>query len=144
MTTFIATAVFQQTFDRIVKHLLQQGRQSINDFGSCRYRGENGASCAVGCLITDEAYYPSMEGAEARHLSVLNAVEESLNMPSGRLTKTDRFSEFLREAQIIHDNYDMYKRDEVWEDYIRDRFRLLAKKYNLETYALDKPQTTEV
>jgi hypothetical protein len=28
----------------------------------CRYRGDNGNACAVGCFIPDDLYHPSMEG----------------------------------------------------------------------------------
>ena len=33
-----------------------------NGNNSCAYRGEEGTSCAVGCLIPDELYTPSIEG----------------------------------------------------------------------------------
>lgn len=55
----------QEIFDKVVTHLLTQGRQSLVDenlFGGCAYRGHDGTKCAVGCLISDEAYVPALEG----------------------------------------------------------------------------------
>jgi hypothetical protein len=48
----------QSIFDTVSRHLLTQGKRSIdsdeNGQTRCRYRGENGLACAVGCLLTDE------------------------------------------------------------------------------------------
>jgi len=60
----------QETFNRVAKHLLTQGKRSLavypgsEDYGQkdCAYRGEGGLSCAVGCLIPDERYRRSWEG----------------------------------------------------------------------------------
>lgn len=47
----------QKTFDKVVKHLLKQGKQSLMSGGFiCANRGANNTSCAVGCLLPDEAY----------------------------------------------------------------------------------------
>lgn len=45
----------QETFDTVARHLLTQNARSTLG-GSCRYRGECGLKCAVGCLISDEEY----------------------------------------------------------------------------------------
>lgn len=50
-----------EIFDRVCSHLLAQNQRAECDVG-CAYR-VNGLKCAVGCLITDEAYNPNMEGA---------------------------------------------------------------------------------
>jgi len=57
----------QEVFDRVVTHLRAQNAKSISfNFDkkdmTCRYRGDNGTSCAVGCLIPDEDYDPIFEG----------------------------------------------------------------------------------
>lgn len=52
-------------FKHVGKHLLTQNEQSLVDRDtdrSCAYRGDGGLKCAVGCLITDEAYDPAIEG----------------------------------------------------------------------------------
>lgn len=50
----------QEIFDTVAKHLATQGRRAVGE-GRCLYRTEDGAKCAVGCLISDEEYTPDME-----------------------------------------------------------------------------------
>lgn len=53
----------QDVFNKVALHLLAQNKRSIvDDDGMCRYRGPEGTTCAVGCLIDDESYLPEMEG----------------------------------------------------------------------------------
>jgi hypothetical protein len=52
----------QKVFDTVVAHLRKQ--QTISRFENgkgCAYRGPNGTSCAVGCLIPDELYSATIE-----------------------------------------------------------------------------------
>lgn len=52
----------QEAFNRVVKHLREQGRKSQGPCGVyCRYRNYEGLKCAVGALIPDELYDPEME-----------------------------------------------------------------------------------
>ena len=52
----------QEVFDKVATHLLTQNFKSVDDFGRCcLYRGPEGTKCAVGILIPDEQYNPSME-----------------------------------------------------------------------------------
>lgn len=51
----------QEIFDKVLAHCRQQGVSATNDAGDCMYRGRNGTKCAVGCLIPDNVYVPSME-----------------------------------------------------------------------------------
>jgi hypothetical protein len=66
----------QEAFETVAKHLLAQGRRSqlspeqveavtltkgYAPSSTCVYRGEDGAKCAVGCLIPDEVYDKNME-----------------------------------------------------------------------------------
>jgi hypothetical protein len=55
-----ATAL--EVFNQVEEHLLSQGVKSIEkDNDACKYR-HNDLSCAAGCLISDEEYYPAIEG----------------------------------------------------------------------------------
>jgi hypothetical protein len=55
----------QQILDKVTDHLFTQGIASktvgVENTHICAYRGENGTSCAVGCLIPDEDYQADME-----------------------------------------------------------------------------------
>lgn len=50
----------QAIFNQVYAHLLKQGAASKNH-GDCVYRGDDGTSCAVGCLIPDDVYTPELE-----------------------------------------------------------------------------------
>ena len=64
----------QEIFDTVARHLFTQGTRAgkpvinldgeVHDF-ECLYRAPDGKTCAVGCLIPDAAYRPSMEGSGA-------------------------------------------------------------------------------
>lgn len=49
-------------FDRVSSHLLSQGVRSTAARGVCVYRSTTGLRCAIGCLISEGAYSPSLEG----------------------------------------------------------------------------------
>jgi hypothetical protein len=51
-----------QVFLAVSNHLLEQ-RQKSFDGKFCRFRDDQGRSCAVGCLISDKNYDESLEGA---------------------------------------------------------------------------------
>lgn len=97
----------QQIFTRVARHLLEQGEQSLS-FDRCAYRGEEGRSCAVGCLISDEEYDQGMEG---------RSVEYVFDISEG--AKAD----LLEGLQCIHD----VSSPEKW----RSRLEKLASDYNL-------------
>lgn len=64
----------QETFDKVVRHLLTQKEVSRRGEGGCAYRGEDGLMCAVGCLIPDENYSDVLERRAADHKAVLGAL----------------------------------------------------------------------
>lgn len=80
----------QEIFDKVVTHLLTQNEKSLGYDGLCKYRGNNGLMCAVGCLITDKDYRLEIEGLSASHCTVLNSLGYS--------------DPILEDLQIIHDN----------------------------------------
>lgn len=52
----------QEIFDKVATHLLTQNEKAVNSTGGCVYRTGKGLKCAVGCLISDDLYDPSLEG----------------------------------------------------------------------------------
>lgn len=58
----------QEIFDAVLAHLRKQGKASMSDPASCRYRGPGGTSCAVGCLIPDELYDPLIENVSSTQI----------------------------------------------------------------------------
>jgi len=87
----------QEVFNRVVVHLLKQGKQAILPDSTapvlmCAYRGKDGLKCAVGCLIPDEEYMPSFEGCSLERVRSLSRTLQSMN---GKL---------LKHLQYVHDS----------------------------------------
>lgn len=106
----------QEIFDIVAKHLLTQNCKALGLDGRCSYRGDAGTKCAVGILISDEEYYPEMEGFNVT----------GLKLPDRLLPHID----FLTRFQIIHDGCNV----EDWEALLLNT----AKKYHLSAETLRK------
>ena len=65
--------------------------------------------CAVGCLITDEAYSPDIEKQAADTEEVLQALRNS-GIDVATWTQSNADAQFLYEIQQIHDYTDV----DVW------------------------------
>lgn len=100
----------QAIFSIVATHLLTQARRSVSGYDACSYRGGGGTKCAVGALITDECYYPDLEGRRVSVPMVANAVSKSTNM-----IVDSEAVEFLTRLQAIHDNWDPTQ----WADCLR-------------------------
>lgn len=91
----------QEIYDTVKKHLLTQNAKSVFDPARieegtpCMYRGENGLQCAVGCLIPDDLYHRSMEGAS---VTLLVTKYSKLRELFGREN-----TGLVQELQNIHD-----------------------------------------
>lgn len=114
----------QATFDKVALHLLNQGMKSVNDNGDCMYRGGNGRSCAIGCLITDDVYNDSVEGETSRSIGVLNMLYQS----NPAIIGIDQVHDLIEDLQRLHDNASASS----WEFYLIG----IAKKYGLNTYSI--------
>lgn len=92
----------QEIFDRVSKHLLAQNakseRKGYKGGMLCAYRGNNGKSCAVGCLIADKDYNEDLEGLSVENHKVQDAL--------GEVLATDtRALDLLSQLQLMHDRY---------------------------------------
>ncbi len=71
---------------------------AITSLEVCAYRGTNGRSCAVGCLIADEHYSPALENQNAGSPIVQDALLKSGVDAYDSLTR-----DMLMELQGMHD-----------------------------------------
>ena len=94
-------------FDRVKTHLLAQGERALHGgepYGSgkkgigCAYHAQSGLKCAVGCLITEEAYSEELEGVPVDDLRVKDAL-----VASGIIDEPVT-SDMLGKLQSIHDD----------------------------------------
>lgn len=112
----------QEAYDRVMRHLDEQGHQANepdeNGIRRCVYRGENGDSCAVGCLIPDDQYVLAMEGLGILDLlegavgeDIYQRVADSLGIQADdpNLDVAD-LTNMLSELQELHDA------DSSWAD----------------------------
>lgn len=106
----------QQIFTTITTALIKQGKPSTTEDGSCKYRGPDGLKCAIGHLIPDNLYTPTIEGLSFRHKHVLSVLP--LPIP----TDSPLYS-VLELLQLTHDSEDVSQ----WPH----RFSEIAKEYGL-------------
>lgn len=92
----------KKLLDFVEQKLLEQGRPSINDDGSCLYRHSDGLKCGIGFLIPDALYCPSMEGitAAAINSKVHEHIRAEYSFPA-----EFNLSRLLDDVQDVHDNH---------------------------------------
>ena len=111
----------QEVFDKVAAHLLRQRSRSYRK-GGCAYRGKAGKMCAVGCLIADEHYRPSLEGSNLQSELVQAALKDS------GINVTQDMKFMLEDLQTCHD----YNEVSVWPQALRR----IADHYKLSTEVL--------
>jgi len=119
------TITNQEIFDKVWNHfVVNKGPASFNnESGMCKYRGDNGAKCAVGLFIPDEDYDPKIENYTA------NADRVTSLLP---FTVNDSKVSYLLELQRCHDRAVQYLTNT--EDFyivVERRLRELAELHNL-------------
>lgn len=113
----------QETFDEMVNHLRKQNSKSwlVDERdGACAYRSQDGKMCAVGCLIKDEFYDPSLDLEEN---IVSNPKVRKALCNSGYCTD-GKFRKLMESMQFCHDTIAVKE----WES----NFRIIANDHNLE------------
>jgi hypothetical protein len=120
----------QEIFDTVARHLFTQGKRAgiLRDgddgfYGPvfrCRYRTPDGATCAVGRLLPDDAYDPKMEGT-----SVLRLIDNfGGTLPSWMRENAD----LLDRLQKVHDQEDHWASDKR----MRWELSLVAQSFGLD------------
>lgn len=101
----------QEIYNKVRTHLLTQNAQAVTvgkNGETCAYRGDDGLTCAVGCLIPDEQYRTTFEGMGVTSQHVQKALVDAgvLNtvLFDDDAYKDDSTLGMLRGLQVIHDN----------------------------------------
>ncbi len=121
----------QEIFNKVYRHLLAQGVPAKLPRASkdiCAYRGADGSSCSVGCLIPDQMYDRAIEGVTLNEIldcepGTLAGGEFRLHLTLDRLGLLPHAG-LLIDLQDIHDDVS----PEDWEDALES----VAKLHNLE------------
>jgi len=94
-------------FTKVKGHLLAQGCRSAGDpgtgFTGCRYRGLENTKCAVGFLIKDKFYTPSIEGQSVQNSEVFSVVKLSLMEDGYHNPDYSTLKGLLMDLQAMHD-----------------------------------------
>ncbi|MGO4302221.1 hypothetical protein [Cupriavidus sp. RAF12] len=128
----------QELFDIALTNLRRQRVCSING-DECRYRGAEGARCAVGWAIPDEKYHAHMEGLDAGQLLDHATFSEALQGVNHELAQCiqrahdfylplpDDLPEPLSEHRRMTFKMQMGRGMEMWEA----EMQAIAAKFNL-------------
>jgi hypothetical protein len=119
----------QEIFDTVIDHLLSQGKQSKSHV--CLYRSDDGSKCAVGALIPDSEYDPTME------FSVVD--DRYTPHPASAIQAWAQWKhpndlKLLNRLQRLHDDGPSHSFDnphDAWEEYILSQSEIIAKEFNL-------------
>ena len=123
----------QEIFNFVKDHLLSQKAQSFNDeLNACAYYDhENNLTCAVGCLIDEDAYSPAFEGMAVSSVLSKNdpnfsdntyrEFEVALSNSIGKLTEEK--IDLLNSLQVCHDSHNVAN----WETELKN----IAKNFYL-------------
>lgn len=121
----------QQVFNKVADHLWTQGESSLDSTDMCSYRGANGTSCAVGCLIPDDVYTRGME-SQGVHSLVDWCETQGITLPA----EIPEHINMLCELQKLHDLW--FKSNGVAR-YLNMGLSAVASQFDLE-YA-DRQET---
>jgi hypothetical protein len=88
----------QAVYDKVKAHLLAQNARAMDHEETCLYRGPYGLKCAIGCLISDEAYYSDLEMLTPSDTPVQRALAKS-----GVKIEDEEDELFLTRLQQVHD-----------------------------------------
>ena len=115
--------ISQGLFNRVAEHLLKQNQRSLLPSGKCAYYGVGGLRCALGCLVTEGSYSPSIEGNGIGTPAVDKALQQS-GVPFYSPVVA-----LLEDLQGIHD---------IWQpDTWPLKLGEIATKYGLSAVAVD-------
>lgn len=112
----------QEVFDTVAKHLFAQGERSMDERAwGYAYRAVDGKKCAIGILIPDREYDPSMEDTAVR--DILVDVPSLNGIPTHLLTA----------LQQVHDFSGNWCADGA----MKDSLAAIAKNFGLSPAVLD-------
>lgn len=119
----------QQIFDKVWQHfVVERGPWSVNRYGTCQYRGPRGQKCAVGVLIPDDMYQPSMERIEVGDLVFYHQFQAVVDYLD---TTNERRAKLLQDLQKAHDEGPYEYTDASFTQAMQDRLMLIAHSYGL-------------
>ncbi len=106
-----------ELYTRVTTHLITQGRRSWGllpdeatartgeDSTGCLYRGPDGTMCAIGCLIPDRLYMPSLERLSLADLTTASQWNPVWGiLVAAGIPREPEVADLLGRLQEIHDS----------------------------------------
>ena len=123
----------QEQYDATVRHLRDQGRQSWDPVKEmCMYRAPDGCMCAIGPMIPDALYDPSMETIGVCQLAQNPELQSALLGEDGLSSL-----ELLVALQEVHDDPRNWSENRGMTRRMLNRLRKIAMLNELSDAALD-------
>ena len=125
-------STMQEQYDATVRHLRDQGRQSWDPVREmCVYRALDGCMCAIGPMIPDALYDPSMETIGVCQLAQNPELQSALLGGDGMSSL-----EFLMALQMTHDDPRNWSENRGMTRRMLNRLRRIAMIHGLSDAAL--------
>jgi hypothetical protein len=122
----------QEIFDRSVSGLIKQGARSVDYKNTCLYRSPCGNRCAIGLLIPDEHYTPSIETKGITAFLEIDYLLVEVCKQSGIDLNSRAVFSLVTDLQVMHDTF-LYNcaKDEDFVDYVKRKSLVIAAKHDL-------------
>jgi len=131
-------ATSQEVFDYVIDHLRKQGRRAYDrELGKCLYLADDGAKCAVGCLIPGDVYSPHMENKTIEMLLLGRPYDDEPKRAIRKIERNLRKLGFNRHADLLFHLQNLHDQTTAWDSpqefdnqayAIADRFILTLKE----------------
>lgn len=121
----------QELFDKVVIHLVAQGRPALDDYGNCMYLSKEGLMCAAGCLAVEELTNIDWLYVAGSWRNTANKYPELLGL--GNVN-------FIKDLQEIHD---FVAKSSDWRVHWFSSMQNLAKRFSLDTTTLTELATVD-
>jgi hypothetical protein len=129
----------QELFNIMADHLLTQLALAMDEEGkNCMYRGMNGTKCAVGALISDETYRPTIESVGMYTVNIMGSnyamndkKKAMLECLTANGIENDSYP-LLAAIQDVHDNAESCIKQEDLKEHWTDKLDRVCKRFNLE------------
>lgn len=130
----------QLVFNDVWNKLFAQGKSAVNASGECLYRAADGLKCAVGHLITDDAYCPDIEGTTCSRPEVFTRIDSKYGFAETNVYDLRGLSDdhLLIDLQRAHDGLRDVKEPSEWRDRFTRCMEMIAETFGLSTEGLPR------
>ena len=128
----------QRLFDKAAVGMLLQNKRSAN-WAGCRYHSEDGCRCALGFILTDEAYSAELEGFGIRGANPSRLLADPTDPRSKVVQALQRSKVDVRDPRLFGMLQSLQKIHDIEPIQLWPReLKKLALRHGLSTKSIDK------